>query len=116
LTHPPDGAVLEVRTFTVRPEQRAEFHRISRDGTVPMMRRHGITVIAHGPCLNNDDVYVLVRSFPSEAERVRLAEEFYATEEWQREYEKPVMSMIVDYRTAVLAASPEPAGPPHTVG
>lgn len=101
----PTTCLLEIRVFTVRPKDRTRFHRISRDGTVPMMRRHGITVLAHGPCLNNDDGYVLVRAFTSEQERVRAAEAFYATDEWQHTYEEPVMNMIVDYTTAVLAVA-----------
>lgn len=57
-----DGRLLEIRMFRVRPGTREEFDRISREGTVPMMRRYGFTVLACGPQLDEDDGYYLVRS------------------------------------------------------
>lgn len=95
-------SLLEIRMFTVQPGRREDFDRISRESTIPMMRRWGIEVISHGPALNDEDGYVLVRAFASEEERVGLQGRFYASEEWAENYEKPVMEMIADYRTAVL--------------
>ncbi|MGH3816012.1 MAG: NIPSNAP family protein [Pseudonocardiaceae bacterium] len=94
--------LLEMRLFKVHPGTRAEFDRISREGTIPMMRRYGINVIAFGPSLNNDDGYFLLRAFPSEQERVRQSQAIYATAEWEANYEGPVMSMIDDYWTSVM--------------
>ncbi|MEU6432344.1 hypothetical protein ABZ860_41105 [Microbispora sp. NPDC046973] len=94
--------LLEVRLFTVRPGTREEWHRISREGTIPLMGRCGITVIAHGPSVNDDDGYYLVRAFRDEQERVELSQAFYATEEWAREFEEPLSQMMADYRTAVI--------------
>lgn len=97
--------LLEMRLFKVHPGTRAEFDRISRDGTIPMMRRQGITVIAHGPSLNDDDGYYLLRAFESEEQRVAQSQALYATAEWMENYDEPVMSMIADYHTAVMPAT-----------
>ncbi|WP_370266579.1 NIPSNAP family protein [Streptomyces sp. V4I8] len=101
-------SLLEVRMFTVQPGRRGEFDRISRDSTIPMMRRWGIDVVSYGPALNDEDGYVLLRVFASEEERVGVQERFYASEEWTENYEKPVMEMIADYRTAVLPLDTAP--------
>jgi hypothetical protein len=98
------SALLEMRLFKLRPGTRAEFHRISDEGTIPMMRRIGIDVLAYGPTLNDDDGYLLMRGFASEEQRVRLSQELYASEEWAQNYEEPVMSMIEAYHTAVIPA------------
>jgi hypothetical protein len=97
--------ILEMRLFKLRPGVRAEFHRISDEGTIPMMRRIGINVLAYGPTLNDDDSYLLVRAFASEDERVRLSQELYASPEWERNYDEPVMAMIDTYHTAVIPAA-----------
>ena len=97
--------LLEIRIFTLQPGTRAEFHRISTEGTIPMMRRFGITVLAHGPTTNDDNGYLLVRAFPDEETRVGLSQALYAGDEWEQNYEQPVMAMIADYHTAVIAAS-----------
>jgi hypothetical protein len=97
--------VVELRLFEVQPAMIDEFHRISRDGTVPLMRRHGITVLAFGPCLGNDDEYFLMRAFRSEQHRIDAAEQFYASPEWLEKYDHVVPPMISSYRTVLLPAS-----------
>jgi hypothetical protein len=99
--------LLEIRLFTLRPGTRDEFDRISREGTIPMMRRHGINVIAHGPARNDDDGYFLLRAFPAEQQRVEQSQAIYATREWTDNYEEPIMGMIADYHTAVLPMTSE---------
>jgi hypothetical protein len=99
--------LLELRIFVVAPGDREEFHRISRDETIPLMRRHGIAVVGHGPCLDNEHGYYLLRAFPSQERRVQSAGEFYAGEEWQANYEQPVTAMIKHYHTEVMTL---PAG------
>lgn len=99
--------VLEIRLFTVHPGTREEFHRISVDGTIPLMRSLGINVVRHGPSPNNEDGYFLIRAFPSEEQRIELGQSLYAIEEWLAKYEEPVMSMIADYTTAVIPVAPD---------
>jgi hypothetical protein len=100
------NTLVEIRLFTLSPGARDEFDRISREGTIPMMRRWGLTVLSHGPCLNDENGYYLVRAFESEQQRVEGAKAFYASSEWEENYEAAVMGMIDDYHTAVLPASP----------
>jgi hypothetical protein len=100
----PDGWLVEIRLFKLRPGTRDEFDRISREGTIPLMRQLGITVLAHGPSLNNDNGYFLLRAFPSEEERVTRSQSLYATTEWAEKYDAPVSGMIEGYDTAVLPA------------
>jgi hypothetical protein len=99
--------LLEIRIFTVHPGTRDEFDRVSHEGTIPLMHRLGINVVAHVPSLNNDDGYYLLRAFRSEEERVTLSQSLYTTEEWAADYDGPVTAMIADYRTAVIPATPD---------
>lgn len=100
-----DNGLLEMRLFKLRPGTRPEFDRISREGTIPMMRRYGINVVDFGPMLNDEDGYFLLRAFGSEQERVEKSQAIYATTEWEENYDAPVTSMIEDYRTAVIPAT-----------
>ncbi|MFH8344267.1 NIPSNAP family protein [Streptomyces sp. NPDC018045] len=99
-------SLLEIRLFTLHPGTREEFDRLSREETVPLMRRYGITVLTGGPTLNDEDGYCLVRAFASEEERIGLQKRFYAGPEWAA-YDKPVTEMIADYKTVVLPLTPE---------
>lgn len=104
------SALLEIRLFYVRPGMRAEFDRISREGTVPLMRRCGIDVVAYGALLNDDDGWYLIRRFGSEQQRVTDSAAMYSTDEWLDKYEDVVPPMISEYRTAVLPVTADIAG------
>lgn len=101
-----ENSLLEMRLFKLKPGTRAEFHRVSQDGTIPMMRRYAITVLDFGPLLNNEDGYFLLRAFDSEQDRVDKSQAIYATAEWEENYDAPVSAMIEDYWTAVIPATP----------
>ena len=96
--------LLEIRTFSLHPGVRDEFDRVSREGTIPLMRRMGIVVLAHGPALNDENGYYLLRAFPSEEQRVAQSQAVYALPEWV-EFEEPVTTMMADYGTTVLPVS-----------
>lgn len=97
-----DVWLLEIRLFTVRPGVREEFHRISREGTIPLMRECGITVLTHGPSRNDEDGYFLLRAFRSEQERIELSQSLYATDEWLAKYEDVIPGMMTGYQTSVV--------------
>lgn len=98
--------LLEIRLFKLHPGNREEFDRISREGTIPLMRRLGITVVAHGPSMNNENGYFLLRAFSSEADRVKRSQALYVMPEWLENYDATVSAMIDDYDTAVMPAAP----------
>ncbi|XVS66974.1 hypothetical protein ACQPYE_13200 [Actinosynnema sp. CA-299493] len=93
--------LLEIRVFKLKPGTRAEFDRVSRDGTIPLMRRIGITVLSFGPSPLDEDEWQLVRAFPGLDERVQLAGSLYEHPEWA-EFDGPVGEMMADYSTALV--------------
>jgi hypothetical protein len=102
------GRILDVRTYKLVPGGRDEFDRIFQEGALPMLRRHGIEVVAFGPSLDDDDHYCLVRAFPSAARRREQLDAFYGSDEWRRNHREAVLALIEDYR--VVAIRQPPAG------
>ncbi|MGH3132214.1 MAG: NIPSNAP family protein [Gaiellaceae bacterium] len=98
------GPILDIRTYKLVAGTRDEFDRIFREGARPMLERHGIDVVAAGPSVQDDDHYVLIRSFASLDERREQLERFYGSEEWLESYDAQVMEMIEAYHTVVLPA------------
>jgi hypothetical protein len=103
-----NDCVLEIRLFTVKPGVREEFHRISAEGTIPLMRKHDIDVVAFGPSINNEDGYYLIRAFDSEEHRVTHSQVIYNVPEWE-EFDQPLSEMILDYHTTVVPTSRQAA-------
>ena len=99
--------LLEVRVYTLKPGGRGEFDRLFREGAMPLLVKHGITVVGFGPSLHDPNGYFLMRAYPSLEERARVLEGFYGSEEWLTRWDPPVMALIDSYGTVVIDAGPE---------
>lgn len=96
--------VLEMRVYRIHHGRRPEFMDRMRDHLIPLFRRNGAEVVFCGPSLHDEDSLVLMRSYPSVAERQAILDNVYSSAEWLVSHEEEVLDMIESYDTAVLAA------------
>jgi mannose-6-phosphate isomerase-like protein (cupin superfamily) len=101
--------LLELRVYKLKSGTRARFDQIFRTGALPMLRRHGISVVGYGPSIHDEDSYCLLRAYASAEERTRKLDAFYGSEEWLTRYDAEVIGMIETYNTVVLPASSQAA-------
>jgi hypothetical protein len=104
-----EASVLDIRTYRTVPGGRDELVRIMTEEAVPMLRRHGIEVVAFGPSLQDDDLALLIRFFGSMQRRNEQLEGFYGSEEWLSHYDERVMALIASYHVVVIPASRDAA-------
>ena len=98
--------VLEIRTYRILDGERDEFGRRA-SAVVPMLRRHGIDVVGHGPSIDDAEHYVLLRSFASLAELDEQERTFYEGDEWCSGPREGILELIQTYHTVVLRSTPE---------
>ena len=98
--------VLEIRTYRIVEGERDEFGRRVR-AVVPMLGRHGIDVVGHGPSLGDDEHYVLLRSFASLSELEEQESAFYDGDEWRSGPREGILELIESYHTVVLSSTSE---------
>jgi len=98
-------SVLDIRTYRTVPGGRQEFVRIMAEEAVPMLRRHGIEVVAFGSSLQDDEHALLIRFFGSLKERKVQLERFYGSDEWLKNFDDRVMALIESYHTVVIPTS-----------
>lgn len=97
--------ILEIRTYRLRPGSGAEFVRVMREESMPLVEAAGLRVLAHGPSLVAEDSHeeaYLIRAFDSLAHREQQETDFYGSEAWRRGPREAIVSKIVDYHTIVL--------------
>jgi hypothetical protein len=94
--------VLEIRTYTLKPGTRDHFHQLVVRDSLPMLERWKIDVVAYGHSLHDKDSYFLMRSFPSVAERDRVEDRFYGSNEWKKGPREAILADIKEYTTVVL--------------
>ena len=100
----PAAAVLEIRSYNLKPGTRDRFHQMFLKDALPMLRRWKIDVVGYGPSRHDQDSYFLMRSFPSVEARERTEDAFYGSEEWRQGPREAILACIESYTTIVIPA------------
>jgi len=100
-------AIIEIRTYRLKPGTRDEFVRVMRQESLPLLASAGIRVLASGASLVDEDGHeeaYLIRAFDSLAARDTAEEAFYGSAAWREGPREAIVSRIEDYHTIVLEA------------
>jgi hypothetical protein len=95
-------AVLEIRSYNLKPGTREQFHQRFEREALPMLRRSKVDVVSYGPSLHDKDSYFLMRAYPSLEERQRSEDAFYGSDEWKKGPREAVLADIENYTTIVI--------------
>jgi hypothetical protein len=93
---------VEIRSFQLKPGARAEFHRLATERSIPMLRRWGTDVVAHGCSRHDSDSYYVIRSYASLEERQSSQDAFYGSDEWRKGPREAILALIEHYTDVVL--------------
>jgi len=97
-----DGVLLEIRSYNLKPGERARFHeRFVRD-SLPLLHRWKVDVVAYGPSSHDNDTWYLMRAFTSLEARNRDEDAFYASPEWRDGPREAVLAAIENYTTILI--------------
>ena len=96
------NAVVEIRSYNLKPGTRERFHQRFEKEALPMLRRSNVDVVAYGPSLHDSDSYFLMRAYPSLEERQRSEDAFYGSDEWKKGPREAVLADIENYTTVVI--------------
>ena len=93
---------VEIRTLNLKPNTRAEYHRLFLEEAMPLIQRFHVDVVAYGPSLQNENSYYLMRRFDSLAQREQGEESFYGSDDWRKGPREAVLACIEHYSEFVL--------------
>jgi len=94
--------VLEIRIYELKPGTAEEFDRLVEGESVPMLRRHGIDVVAFGPSLHNEETYCLMRAYAGLKELERSEADFYGSDQWRLGPREAILARIDRYASIVI--------------
>lgn len=115
LTGPGDFAmataspVLEIRQYRLKPGTRARFAEFLQTRTAEPHVRHEMPLLGQFDDIDDENVHVFLRAFPSLVERDRRKAAFYQSALWLEELQDEAFAMIEDYSN-VLLVMPVPRG------
>lgn len=99
----------ELRQYRMRPGKQAEWVKMMEEEIIPFQISKGMVVIGSFISPEEDDLYVWIRRFASEADREALYEAVYQSETWQNDMSPRVAELIDRSQIKVtrLAATPK---------
>jgi len=95
--------IVEVRRYRIKEGLRERFIDFFCSRAIPAQRAKGMCIL--GPLVDLEDrnVFVWLRAFPSLEERERMKSAFYDGEEWKSELEAIAMPMLDEYSVSLTA-------------
>jgi hypothetical protein len=97
--------IVEVRTYKIKTGQRDAFINFFQTRAVPALQSHGMMILGPLLDLEDPDVFIFLRAFPSLEERERMKSAFYDGPDWKNELEGIAMPMLESYSVALTATS-----------
>ncbi|MDQ0466466.1 hypothetical protein QO010_004259 [Caulobacter ginsengisoli] len=98
--------IVEIRTYRIKPGFRQPFLDLFTARTGPLLRSLGMGVVGPFVDLEDENVFVWLRSFPSLEARQRLKAAFDTHPVWSGELEPQLLPLLEDYQ--VILTSPPP--------
>ncbi|SRR5713226_1320115 len=97
--------IVEVRNYRTKPGHRADFVRLFEERAGPCQISLGMKLV--GPLLDveDPDLIIWLRSFPSMEDRDRMKDAFYEGPLWKGELEGLVMPLLESYSVNVCLGS-----------
>ncbi len=100
-------SIVEFRTLNLKPGTRSEFQRVYVERSLPLLRKWGQDVVAHGPSLHDDDTFYVIRRFGSLADREKSEDAFYGSDDWRKGPREAILALIESYTDIVLELDEE---------
>jgi hypothetical protein len=93
--------ILEIRTLTLKPNSREEFHRLYLEEALPRLQRWNFDVVMHGPSLHDENTYYVIRRYDSLTQREQMEDDYYASDDWRKGPREAILALIESYVDAV---------------
>ncbi len=84
----------ELREYRTRPGQRESWVRFMEEQIIPFQSSKGMVIVGSFVGQEEDDLYIWIRRFESEAERERLYKVVYESDTWKNEIAPKITEMI----------------------
>jgi len=99
----------ELRQYRVKPEKREEWVKLMEEEIIPFQIAQGMVVIGSFVGEQEEDLYVWIRRFESEAQREALYQRVYESDYWKNEISPRVGDILDRERIVVtrLVATPK---------
>lgn len=94
--------LVEIRSYQLKPGTLAEFDRLVRELSLPMLAEWGTDVVACGPSPHAPDCYFLARAYADLDDLNARQDAFYGSDAWRSGPRESIIGLIDSYLNTVL--------------
>ena len=91
----------EIREYRIFDGKRDEWVKFMESDIIPFQSSKGMVIVASMESEEEDDLYILIRRFENEEEKVKLYEAVYETDHWKNEI-TPTVERLLDRANIVV--------------
>src|SRR5512132_2902311 len=102
--------LVEFRSYKLVAGGGAKLHDLMTARCLPLLRAHGMEVVACGQSLHDPDAYILVRAYDDLDDLRRSQEAFYGSDAWTAGPRQSIIDLIESYWNIVMWLTPEAIG------
>jgi hypothetical protein len=100
--------LFELRQYRMRPGQQDNWVKYMEEVIIPFQTTKGMTILGSWVGEQEDDLFVWIRQFDSEADRERLYRDVYDSDEWKERIAPPIPEMLDREKMVVTRMTPTP--------
>jgi hypothetical protein len=101
--------LFELRQYVVRPGHREEWVRFFEDEIVPFQTSKGMRIIGSWVGESDPEVFVWIRGFKDEADRIQLYQDVYESDEWKTRFAPRTGAMLDREKAKITRLEATPA-------
>jgi hypothetical protein len=94
--------VIEIRSLNLKPGMRDEFHRLYVEEALPLLKKWKFDVVVYGPSLHDENSYYVIRRYDSLAQRDKMEDAYYASDDWRKGPREAILALIENYMDIVV--------------
>jgi hypothetical protein len=98
----------ELRQYRAQPGRRDDLARFMEEVIIPFQSSKGMVIVASFVAEEEDDLFVWIRRFADEDDRVRLYEAVYQDDRWKNEIAPKVGELLDRPRMVITRLNPTP--------
>jgi hypothetical protein len=103
----------ELRQYRAQPGRRDDLARFMEEVIIPFQSSKGMVIVASFVAEEEDDLFVWIRRFADEDDRVRLYEAVYQDDRWKNEIAPKVGELLDRPRMVITRLNPTPKSVLH---
>jgi hypothetical protein len=105
--------LFELRQYRVQPGQRENWVKFFEEVIVPFQTARGMSILGSWTGEEEDDLFVWLRRFESEADRERLYAAVYDSDEWKNDIGPKATALLQRGKAVITRLNPTPQSTAH---